>query len=117
MARMKPPQRGELYWASLDPMIGSEIAKTRPALIISNDVGNRYADRVIVAPISSSGLGKIYPFEVHLNPGEGGLAKETKILLDQIRTLDKSRLSEQIGTLSAERMEEVNRAIRISLAV
>lgn len=114
---MKLPQRGELYWANLDPAIGSEIAKTRPALIISNDVGNRYADRVIVAPISSSRLGKIYPFEVHLNPGESGLAQESKILLDQIRTLDKSRLSEQIGKLSAERMEEVNRAIRISLAV
>ena len=114
---MKPPQRGELYWATLDPVIGSEIAKTRPALIISNDVGNQYADRVIVAPISSSGLGKIYPFEVHLNPGEGGLSKESKILLDQIRTLDKSRLSQQVGVLSAERMEEVNRAIRISLAV
>ena len=114
---MKPPQRGELYWATLDPVIGSEIAKTRPALIISNDVGNQYADRVIVAPISSSGLGKIYPFEVHLNPGEGGLSKESKILLDQIRTLDKSRLGQQTGVLSAERVEEVNRAIRISLAV
>ena len=114
---MKPPQRGELYWANLDPVIGSEMAKTRPALIISNDVGNQYADRVIVAPISSSRLGKIYPFEVLLNPGEGGLSKESKILLDQIRTLDKSRLGQPIGALSTERMEEVNRAIRISLAV
>jgi len=114
---MKPPQRGELYWANLDPAIGAEIAKTRPALIISNNIGNQYADRVIVAPISSSGLGKIYPFEVHLNQGESGLSKESKILLDQIRTLDKSRLGQLIGTLSAERIEEVNRAIRISLAV
>jgi mRNA interferase MazF len=117
MACMKPPQRGALYWANLDPAIGSEIAKTRPALIISNDIGNQYAQRVIVAPISSSSLGKIYPFEVHLNPGEGGLSKESKILLDQIRTLDKSRLGQQIGILSPERIEEVNRAIRISLAV
>ncbi|MDQ2996371.1 MAG: type II toxin-antitoxin system PemK/MazF family toxin [Chloroflexota bacterium] len=114
---MKPPQRGELYWANLDPVIESEIAKTRPVLIISNDVGNQYADRVIVAPISSSSVRKTYPFEVHLNPGEGGLSKESKILLDQIRTLDKSRLGEQIGTFGAERIEEVNRAIRISLAV
>jgi len=114
---MKAPQRGELYWANLDPVIGSEIAKTRPALIISNDVGNQYADRVIVAPISASSLRKIYPFEVPLSPGEGGLSKESKILLDQIRTLDKSRLGQQIGVLSAERMEEVNRAIRIRLAV
>ncbi len=117
MAHLKPPQRGELYWVNLDPVIGSEIAKTRPALIISNDIGNQYADRVIVAPISSSSLRKIYPFEVLLSPGESGLSKESKILLDQIRTLDKSRLGQQIGVLSAERMEAVNRAIRISLAV
>jgi mRNA interferase MazF len=114
---MKPPKRGELYWVNLDPVVGPEIAKTRPALIISNDVGNQYADRVIVAPVSSSGLGKIYPFEVHLSVGEGGLAKESKVLLDQIRTLDKSRLGQLLGTLSAERIDEVNRAIRISLAV
>jgi mRNA interferase MazF len=117
MAYMKPPQRGEVYWFNLDPVIGSEIAKARPALIISNNVGNQYADRVIVAPISSSSLDKTYPFEVRLSPAESGLSKESKILLDQIRTLDKSRLGEQIGVLSAERMEEVNRAIRISLAV
>src|SRR3954447_19707944 len=117
MASMRSPQRGEIYWVNLDPTIGSEIAKTRPALIISNNIGNQYADRVIVAPISSGSLGKIYPFEVHLNPGEGGLPKESKILLDQIRTLDKSRLGQPIGTLSPERLEEVNRAIRISLAV
>ena len=114
---MKVPRRGELYWANLDPVIGSEIAKTRPALIISNDIGNQYAARVIVAPISSGNIGKVYPFEVHLNAGEGGLAKESKALLDQIRTLDKSRLGNHIGTLSAERMEEVNRAIRLSLAI
>jgi mRNA interferase MazF len=114
---MRLPRRGEIYWVNLDPTIGSEIAKTRPALIISNDIGNQYADRVIVAPISSGSIGKIYPFEVHLKPGDGGLSKASKVLLDQIRTLDKSRLGQQIGALSAERMEEINRAIRISLAV
>jgi len=117
MASMRIPRRGELYWVNLDPALGSEIAKTRPALIISNDIGNQYAERVIVAPISSGNVGKVYPFEVHLNAGEGGLPKESKVLLDQIRTLDKSRLGNHIGTLSTERMEEVNRAIRLSLAV
>jgi mRNA interferase MazF len=102
---------------NLDPAVGSEIAKTRPVLIISNDTGNQYADRVIVAPISSGGIAKIYPFEVRLNAGEAGLSKDSKILLDQIRTLDKSRLGNQIGTLTVERLEEVNRAIRLSLAV
>ncbi len=114
---MRFPHRGELYWVSLDPTVGSEIAKIRPALVISNDIGNQYADRVIVAPITSGSLGKVYPFEVHLIAGEGGLSKESKVLLDQIRAVDKSRLSKHIGALTPERMEEVNRAIRLSLAV
>jgi mRNA interferase MazF len=114
---VKTPRRGEIYWVSLDPTVGSEIAKTRPALIISNDVGNQYAARVIVAPITSGGTSKIYPFEVALDTGEGGLNQAGKIVFDQIRTVDKSRLGNRIGVLERERMEEVNRAIRISLAV
>jgi mRNA interferase MazF len=114
---MSFPRRGTLYWVQLDPVIGSEIAKTRPALIISNDIGNQYADRVIVAPVSSGASAKVYPFEVYLSMGEAGLPKPSKVLLDQIRTLDKSRLGAHIGTLSVERMEEVRRAIQHSLAV
>lgn len=114
---MSNPHRGELYWVSLDPTVGSEISKTRPALIISNDVGNQYADRVIVAPISSGNTERIYPFEVLLPAGEAGLSKASKVLLDQIRTVDKQRLNNRIGVLTSERMEEVNRAIRRSLAV
>lgn len=109
--------RGEIYWVKLDPTVGSEISKTRPALIISNDVGNQYADRVIVAPISSGNTDKIYPFEVLLPAGEAGLGRESKVLLDQIRTVDKQRLSNKIGVLTSEQMEEVNRAIRRSVAV
>ncbi len=114
---MTNPHRGEIYWVKLDPVIGSEIAKTRPALIVSNDVGNQYADRVIVAPISSGNTEKIYPFEVLVPAGEAGLGKASKVLLDQIRTVDKQRLGNKIGALTGERMEEVNRAIRRSLAV
>lgn len=114
---MSFPQRGEVYWVDLDPTIGSEIAKTRPAVIISNDVGNQYADRVIVAPISSGGTGKVYPFEVRLAAGEAGLAKVSKVLLDQIRTVDKARLGAKLGVMTTERMKEVAEAIRVSLAV
>ena len=114
---MSFPRRGELYWVTLDPTIGSEIAKTRPALVISNDVGNQYADRVIVAPISSGSTDKIYPFEVLLQAAEAGLPKASKVLLDQIRTVDKQRLGARIGALTSQRMEEVNRAVRLSLAV
>lgn len=114
---MTNPRRGEIYWVELDPTVGSEISKTRPALIISNDVGNQYADRVIVAPILSGNTDKIYPFEVLLPADEAGLGKASKVLLDQIRTVDKQRLHNKIGALSSERMEEVNLAIRRSLAV
>lgn len=114
---MSYPKRGELYWVNLDPTVGTEISKTRPALIISNDVGNQYAGRVIIAPISSGGKGKIYPFEVGLKAGEGTLSQRSKVLLDQIRSVDKSRLGNKIGVLTSKRMKEVNRAIRLSLAV
>ena len=114
---MSFPQRGALYWVNLDPTVGSEIAKTRPALIISNNTGNQYADRVIVAPVSSGNVQRVYPFEVRLEGGEAGLPQRSKVLLDQIRTVDKSRLGNRIGILTPERMEDVNRAIRLSLAV
>jgi mRNA interferase MazF len=117
MARMSFPRRGEVYWVRLDPAIGSEIAKTRPAVIISNDIGNQYASRVIVAPISTGGTDKAYPFEVLLHAGEGGLRQESKALLDQIRTVDKLRLERYVGALDKARLDEINIAIRLSLAV
>ncbi len=114
---MSFPKRGELYWVNLDPTVGSEIAKTRPALIISNNIGNEHADRVIVAPVSSGHIQRVYPFEVRLETGEAGLRQPSKVLLDQIRTVEKSRLANRIGALTTERMAEVNDAIRLSLAV
>ena len=114
---LTPPLRGEIYWVALDPTVGTEIAKTRPSLIISNDVGNRSSQRVIVAPITSQGTGRIYPFEVLVPAGEGGLTQTSKVLLSQIRTIDKQRLGQWIGVLPTDRMDEVNVAIRISLAV
>jgi len=110
------PRRGEVYWVKLDPAIGSEISKTRPAVIISNDTGNRYSDRIIVAPLTSKGIDKVYPFEVKIT-AEDGVNSASKVLLDQIRTIDKSRLGKQIGMLNHKKMEEVNEAIRVSLDV
>ncbi len=114
---MNYPQRGEIYWVNLDPTIGSEIAKTRPAVVISNNVGNQHADRVIVAPLTTANVMKVYPFEVKLEVSEGGVVQTSKVLLDQIRTVDKARLGSRLGTLPAARVEEINRAIRLSLAV
>ena len=117
MARVSFPRRGEVYRVALDPTVGTEMAKTRPAVIISNDVGNEYSGRVIVAPTGSRNLDRVYPFEVLVPAGEGGLPETSKVLLDQIRTCDKARLGRRIGALPAARMVEVDRAIRLSLAV
>ncbi len=111
------PRRGEVYWVHLDPTVGSEIAKTRPAVIISNDIGNEYSQRVIIAPLTSGGLQRVYPFEALVPAGEAGLAETSKVLLDQVRSVDKARLRERIGALSSDRMLDVDRAIRLSLAV
>jgi mRNA interferase MazF len=111
------PRRGAIYWVNLDPTVGTEIGKTRPAVIISNDTGNQYSARVIVAPLTTGGIGKVYPFEVLVPAAEGGLEHTSKIALDQIRTLDKKRLGQLLGELPAERMTEVDQAIRRSLVV
>jgi mRNA interferase MazF len=117
VARLSFPRRGEIYLASLDPVVGAEIAKTRPVLIISNDVGNELSRRVIVAPITSKGTERVYPFELLIQQGEGGLSNTSKALFDQIRTLDKRRLGPRLGALSAERMNSADHAIRLSLAL
>jgi len=114
---MPYPKRGDIYWVQLDPVIGSEISKTRPALVISNDIGNEYSDRVIIAPITSKGLSKIYPFEVAIPKGAAGLEENSKILLDQIRTVDKTRLAKRVGKVSPEMMFKVERAIHLSLGL
>lgn len=114
---MPYPKRGDIYWVQLDPAIGSEISKTRPALIISNDIGNEHSDRVIVTPITSKGLSKTYPFEVAIPKGAAGLEEDSKILLDQIRTVDKMRLAKRVGRLSPEMMFNVDRAIHLSLGL
>lgn len=114
---MSFPKKGDVYLVNLDPVVGSEIDKTRPAVIISNDVGNRFSPRVIVAPVSSKEVAKVYPFEARVEAGEGGLGSSSKVLLDQIRTADKRRLARRLGTLTPERMDQVNAAIRVSLAL
>jgi mRNA interferase MazF len=114
---MSYPHRGDVYWVSLDPVVGTEIAKTRPAVVISNNIGNELSARVIVAPITSGGIERVYPFEVLVLPSESGLQNPSKVVLDQIRTIDKQRLGRRIGALSVERMRDVDQAIRRSLSV
>lgn len=108
------PRRGEVFLVCLDPTVGSEINKTRPALIISNDINNQFAETVTVIPLTSS-VGKIYPFEVFLLPGESGLSKESKVKCNQIRTIDKKRLVKSLGKVSFKKIFEIEDALRIHL--
>ncbi len=110
------PKRGEIYYVNFDATIGVEIKKTRPALIIQNDIGNIHSQATIVAAITSTDR-ENFPYEVLLKAGEGGLPKNSIILLNQIRTIDKKRLGKRIGMLSSEIIEKVDSAIKISLGL
>lgn len=110
-------KRGEIWVVNLDSTIGHEIKKSRPALIIQNDIGNKYNLTTIIAPLTSKKLFKIYPFEVLLTKKDSGLVKDSKILFDQIRAIDKSRLKNKLGVLNNETMKKVDEALKISLGL
>ncbi len=110
-------KRGKIYLAVLDPVVGKEISKTRPVAIVSNDQNNEFSATVTILPITSKNLQKIYPFEVLLPKGAGKLPKTSKVKADQIRTLDKSRIVKFIGTISKQKMDEIEKAIKVHLAL
>ncbi len=110
-------RRGEIFLAALDPVIGHEIAKTRPVIVVSNDIGNLYSGTVTIIPITSKNLTKIYPFEIYLSRESSNLKKDSKAKADQIRTLDKARLIKFLGLLNCELIEEMDRAIKIHLNI
>jgi mRNA interferase MazF len=98
-------------------MIGAEIRKTRPALILQNDIANRHSPLTIVSALTSQFEEPLYPTEVLLKAGEGGTSKDSVILLNQIRSVDKRRLVRRLGTLSPESMQRVHRSLQISLGL
>jgi mRNA interferase MazF len=109
---IKYPRKGDVYWVALDPTIGSEIKKTRPAIIVSTNITNEISSRVIIAPVTSRAH-KIFPFEVPISlNGQKG-----KILLDQIRSIDKKRLGKKITECDAEMLGYINDALKIVLAL
>jgi mRNA interferase MazF len=108
-------KRGELYYADLSPVVGSEQGGVRPVLIVQNDVGNKYSPTIIAAAVTSKINKAKLPTHIELPSSTFGLAKDSVILLEQIRTLDKRRLKERIGELSDSTMSKVDRAILISL--
>ena len=108
-------KRGELYYADLSPVVGSEQGGVRPVLVVQNDVGNRYSPTVIAAAITSQINKAKLPTHIELSAVDYGLSKDSVVLLEQIRTLDKKRLKERIGELPMSTMERVNTALLISL--
>lgn len=109
--------RGELYAANLDPVVGSEQGGVRPVLIIQNDVGNKFSPTVIVLAVTSQLTKARLPTHVEICAEGHGLQKDSVALAEQIRTIDKRRLKEKIGTLSPEAMEKVIKALKISLQI
>lgn len=109
-------KRGDIYWVKLDPIEGSEIGKTRPAVVISNDINNELAETITVLPVTSS-VGKVYPFEVFLKQGVGNISSDSKIKTNQIRTLDKKRLKERIGTIPDTILCDIEKAVKIHLGL
>lgn len=108
-------KRGELYYADLSPVVGSEQGGVRPILIVQNDTGNKYSPTIIAAAVTSKLNKAKLPTHIELNAREFGLMKDSVILLEQIRTLDKRRLKERIGELPPITMQKVNTALLISL--
>jgi len=108
-------KRGELYYADLSPVIGSEQGGVRPVLVVQNDIGNKYSPTVIVAAITSKINKAKLPTHIEIEASTYGLEKDSVILLEQVRTLDKSRLQNKIGDLSPIMMKSVDKALLISL--
>lgn len=111
------PKRGEIYLVNFDSTVGSEIKKTRPAVIIQNDIANRHSPVTIVAAITSEKGGRLYPTEVPVSAKGSGLPHDSIVVLNQIRTVDKNRLAEKIGSVPAETLHAINRAIAISVGL
>ena len=110
-------KRGELYYADLSPVVGSEQGGVRPVLVVQNDVGNKYSPTVIAAAVTSKINKAKLPTHIELNAEDYGLIKDSVVLLEQIRTIDKRRLKERIGELPKSTMDMVNDALLISLGL
>ncbi len=109
--------RGEIYYADLSPVVGSEQGGLRPVLIVQNDVGNRYSPTVIAAAITSQREKARLPTHIEVGGGQCGLARDSIVLLEQIRTLDKRRLKERMGELDEGSMNAVDSALSISFGL
>lgn len=103
-------RRGDIYLVQLDPVVGSEVGKTRPAVVLQNDLANRSSPTVTLIPVSSK-ADRVFPFQVRIPAGEGGLPQTSKALCEQIRTVSRERLVQYVGHLPAERLAEIRVAL------
>jgi mRNA interferase MazF len=110
-------RRGDIFYADLSPVVGSEQGGVRPVLIVQNDIGNKHSPTVIAAAITSQINKARLPTHIELEGGDYGLAKDSVVLLEQVRTLDKRRLKERMGQLDSRVMDQVDGAIAISLGL
>lgn len=110
-------KRGDIYYADLSPVVGSEQGGVRPVLIVQNDVGNKYSPTVIAAAITSQKEKSKLPTHIELDPQNCGLSRDSVVLLEQIRTIDKRRLKEKMGSLDVTSMSQVNKALSISFGL
>jgi mRNA interferase MazF len=111
------PRRGDVYLVAFDPTIGAEIRKTRPALVIQNDTANRFSPVTIVAAITSQLGERRYDTEVLVRAADGGLDRDSVVLLNQLRSIDRRRLVQRLGTLRRDTMVRVDRALAISVGL
>ena len=116
--RMEPiVKRGDIYYADLSPVVGSEQGGIRPVLIVQNDVGNKFSPTVIAAAITSQRFKTNLPTHIHVDAQGCGLSKDSIVLLEQVRTIDKRRLKEKMGNLNEVDMSRVNKALSISVGL
>lgn len=110
-------KRGEIYYADLSPVVGSEQGGVRPVLIVQNDIGNRFSPTVIAAAITSQKDKNNLPTHIEVDARECGLSKDSIVLLEQVRTIDKRRLRERMGSLDGGEMGKVNEALTVSFGL
>lgn len=110
-------KRGDIFYADLSPVIGSEQGGVRPVLIVQNDVGNRYSPTVIAAAITSQKDKSKLPTHIELSSQSCGLSRDSIVLLEQIRTIDKRRLKERMGKLDDDSMNQINHALQVSFGL
>ncbi len=110
-------KRGDIYYADLSPVVGSEQGGVRPVLIVQNDVGNKFSPTVIAAAITSQQDKNNLPTHIEVDAASCGLSKDSVVLLEQVRTIDKRRLREKMGTLTQPQMTEINQALSVSFGL